>query len=383
MHPLAARTQLLLFPAPHPTIPNHRACLLATPVPPSTLLRLLRTTATPPAGARSPPRAVSPTTTTVATDDGSTQSDSGANTSGSKWAEFAARVSGEWDGYGADFTVSGDPLELPANVVPEAFREWGVEVFDWQTQCPTLADPATPCALHYRLVRLLPTVGCEADAATVYTSHQRHASSASAFAYGGSSSSSYVAAWPKGPATVLEIEHCVVHPEIGDDEVVRRARIVQTVALASKAPGAVLRGVKVFSEQWYGPFRNGDQLGGCALREAAFAAGERLAKSEVVGSWESSQASAAKFSGTGKFAGLEPDEPRRTARDEAGLGVLTLLPKQLWSSFKVDEEAGEVVCEVGWVLGQGRALTSRCILSKDGDVKEIAAACESRVSEGT
>uniref|UniRef100_A0A453J2D7 Uncharacterized protein n=1 Tax=Aegilops tauschii subsp. strangulata TaxID=200361 RepID=A0A453J2D7_AEGTS len=272
-----------------------------------------------------------------------------------KWEEFAARVSGEWDGFGADFTVAGDPVELPANVVPDAYREWGVQVFDWQTQCPTLADPAAPGALHYRLVRLLPTVGCEADAATVHTSHQRHVSSATAFAYGGAGGS-YVATWPKGPSAVLEVEHCICHP----DNAEVRVRLVQTVALAKDA--ARLRGVKVFSEQWYGPYRNGDQLGGCALRESAFAAGERLPASEVVGQWES----AARFSGAldpvtvsillqhvphspskkiavrdtdmsgvqGKFAGLEPDhEPRRTARD--GAGVVTLLPKQLWSSLKV------------------------------------------------
>jgi hypothetical protein len=65
---------------------------------------------------------------------------------------------------------------------------------------------------------------------------------------------------------------------------------------------------------------------------------------------------------------LEPeDEPRTTARDEAG--VVTLLPKQLWSSFKVNGDNGEVVCEVGWLLGHGSAVTSKCVLSKDGDVK--------------
>jgi hypothetical protein len=193
-------------------------------------------------------------------------------------------------GYPASGTGSapGEPVELPQNVVPEAYREWGMRVLDWQTQCPTLADPASPCALHYRLVRLLPTVGCEADAATVHTSHQRHAASASAFAY--AAAGSYVAAWPKGPAPVLEVEHCVVRPD--NREV--RVRVVQTVALGKEAR---LRGVKVFSEQWYGPFRNGEQLGGCAVREAAFAAGEKLDVSEVVGQWERRDATAARFSG--------------------------------------------------------------------------------------
>jgi hypothetical protein len=70
--------------------------------------------------------------------------------------------------------------------------------------------------------------------------------------------------------------------------------VVQTVALGKEAR---LRGVKVFSEQWYGPFRNGEQLGGCAVREAAFAAGEKLDVSEVVGQWERRDATAARFSG--------------------------------------------------------------------------------------
>jgi len=284
-------------------------------------------------------------------------------------------VSGEWDGFGADFTAAGDPVELPENVVPEAYREWGVQVLDWQTQCPTLADPAAPCALHYRLVRLLPTVGCEADAATVHTSHQRHAASAAAFAY--AAGGSYVATWPRGPAPVLEVEHCVVRP--GSAEA--RVRVVQTVALGKEAR---LRGLKVFSEQWYGPFRNGEQLGGCAVRETAFAAGEKLDVAEVLGHWETTDAAAARFSDeldpeTGKFAELSPDEPSKLRRDADGV---VALPKQLWSAFR-EHGDGEFLCEVGWALGGGTAVTSRCVLSKDGDVKGIAAAYESRLSGGT
>lgn len=302
----------------------------------------------------------------------------GAPPDNSKWAEFATRVSGEWDGFGADFTASGDPVELPEKVVPEAYREWGVQVVDWQTQCPTLADPGAPCALHYRLVRLLPTVGCEADAATVHTSHQRHASSAAAFAY--AAAGSYVAAWPRGPALVLEVEHCVVRPDAPAEEA-GRVRVVQTVALGREAR---LRGLKVFAEQWYGPFRDGEQLGGCAVGETPFAAGEKLDVAEVIGQWETTDAAAARFSGdldpeTGKFAELSPDQPRKLVRDAEG--VVTL-PKQLWSAFK-ELGDGEFLCEVGWALGGGGAVTSRCVLSKDGDVKEIAAAHERRVSETT
>lgn len=70
----------------------------------------------------------------------------------------------------------------------------------------------------------------------------------------------------------------------------------------------------------------------------------------------------------GKFAELAPDERSTVSRDADG--VVTL-PKQLWSAFK-DHGDGEFLCEVGWVLGAGTAVTSRCVVSKDGDVKASA-----------
>lgn len=42
---------------------------------------------------------------------------------------------GEWEGVTATFSPSGAPQQLPEHYVPEAFREWGVELFDWQSQC--------------------------------------------------------------------------------------------------------------------------------------------------------------------------------------------------------------------------------------------------------
>ncbi|RXH75948.1 hypothetical protein DVH24_042735 [Malus domestica] len=78
---------------------------------------------------------------------------------------FLMNVSGEWDGHGADFTREWCPIKLPENVVPAAYSEWEVKVFDWQTQCPTLANPYGHTLL-YKNIELLPAVGCEADAAT-------------------------------------------------------------------------------------------------------------------------------------------------------------------------------------------------------------------------
>lgn len=200
------------------------------------------------------------------------------------WGKFVGNVSGEWDGYGADFTSYGIPIELPESVVPEAYREWEVKVFDWQTQCPTLAQQEE-LSMIYKVINLLPTVGCEADAATRYSIDERHIGGAnnkvSAFAY--HPTGCYLALWPvenHSSSKMFELEHCLVDPQ--NREV--RIRVIQVV----RVEGTVMKmcKIKVFCEQWYGPFRNGEQLGGCAIRDSRFASTEVLKESEVVGVWE-------------------------------------------------------------------------------------------------
>lgn len=60
-----------------------------------------------------------------------------------------------------------------------------------------------------------------------------------------------------------------------------RLRIIQVVHVANT--GIELQSIGVFCEQWFGPFRNGDHLGGCAIRDSAFASTSALKASEVVG----------------------------------------------------------------------------------------------------
>ena len=69
---------------------------------------------------------------------------------------FAEAASGEYEGVSATFDARGAPLELPEQYVPAAYREWEVQLHDWQTQCSVEASPA---GLAYTLKRLLPTVG--------------------------------------------------------------------------------------------------------------------------------------------------------------------------------------------------------------------------------
>ncbi|CAM8977360.1 unnamed protein product [Rhodiola kirilowii] len=295
------------------------------------------------------------------------------------WAEFSEKVSGEWDGYGADFTVDGKPMELPEYVVPEAYKEWEVKVFDWQTQCPTLAQKAEEDAsLFYKLIKLLPTVGCEADAATRYTIDERNVggerNGVAAFAYQGTGS--YVAIWPgeekPGMSKMLELEHCLVDPR--NKEV--RVRVVQVVSVDNLK--FVLRNIRVFCEQWYGPFRNGDQLGGCSIRDSSFAATDALKGSLVNGVWRISSAIANFEIPSHKcLQGLLGERLHENVRNEKDL---IFLPRQLWCSLKETENGG-TYGEVGWLLDQGQAITSRCIFSSDSKLKEVLVSTETLVPE--
>ena len=79
---------------------------------------------------------------------------------------FADNASGEFEGHHISVDpVSGDVSTLPAHYVPDAFREWGVEILDWQSQCSTTLRPDE--GLYVRDARFVPVVGCEADASTV------------------------------------------------------------------------------------------------------------------------------------------------------------------------------------------------------------------------
>ncbi|KAG0477550.1 hypothetical protein HPP92_012269 [Vanilla planifolia] len=204
------------------------------------------------------------------------------------WGAFAKRVSGEWNGFGADFTAEGNPVELPESVVPEDFREWEVQVYDWQTQCPTLASESTVPLLFYKLIKLFPTVGCEADAAVPYIIDKRIAGGTenNALALGYHPSGRYIGVWPVNGfegKMMLELEHCIVNPKNWEE----RVRVVQVVSFGEGMMS--LEKISVFSEEWYGPFNDGEMLGGCSLKETGVAMTSTVEISEVLGPWKGSE----------------------------------------------------------------------------------------------
>ncbi|GLT96602.1 hypothetical protein SLE2022_142120 [Rubroshorea leprosula] len=301
---------------------------------------------------------------------------SAVDAAANSWSAFARNVSGEWDGYGADFTGEGIPIELPESVVPEAYREWEVKVYDWQTLCPTLAEPKEN-VMFYKSIKLLPTVGCEADAATRYSIDEKHIggpdNKVSAFAY--DYRGCYIAVWPikdDGTHKVLELEHCLTN--LKDCE--SRVRIIQTVRVDGLK--TILQNIRIFCEQWYGPFRNGDQLGGCAICDSGFASTAALEASEIIGVWQGPKFISS-FNGSENnfLQELKDDGVLRSVRDECNL---VLLPRQLWC-YVEESEFGETCHEVGWLCDEGRAITSRCIFSNEVKLKEISIANQTKALE--
>ncbi|CAM6128494.1 unnamed protein product [Calypogeia fissa] len=287
---------------------------------------------------------------------------------GAAWKGFVERVSGEWDGYGAEFNFLGEPSELPSQVVPDAFRDWGVEVYDWQTMCPTLGQEEEPGNLAYKVIRLLPTVGCEADAATAYCSEERDFGTALAYAF--HANGSYNAVWPgKGvvrnnpdagkTAKIVvrntdnsnewEVEHCLVK-EGGSNR--NRTRILQQFRVDDNTKVPQLKNITVYVEQWDGPFRNGESLGGCSTSGSGFATTEILQHTSLTGSWkaesflaEGETSPRLTFEGSGDVERSQAEE-------------IVALPKNLWSSVKASEGATSYSIEAGWLLNPGQIMVS-------------------------
>ncbi|GMH46084.1 hypothetical protein BSKO_14048 [Bryopsis sp. KO-2023] len=76
------------------------------------------------------------------------------------WDLFTEKTAGEWRGILALYDKDGRAIALPENYVDDAYKEWDVRLFDWQTQCSMKVDEN---GLDYKLRRLFMASGCEAD----------------------------------------------------------------------------------------------------------------------------------------------------------------------------------------------------------------------------
>ena len=68
---------------------------------------------------------------------------------------------GQWTGVLCDLNRDGSPRELPPMYVPEAFREWGETLYEWNTYCVTRAIESGSGGLEHTTMRQVPLTACE------------------------------------------------------------------------------------------------------------------------------------------------------------------------------------------------------------------------------
>lgn len=157
-------------------------------------------------------------------------------------------------------------MPIPERFVPPAFKEWGVELVDWQSQCAM--NVTAEDGIYAKELRFLPTQGCEADASTVESAEERTVAAADVFpaaaeedpvAFGSYSSGAATLHSGGGGGGVEEqvVEHCLAFDFQGkgeEDEPNRaRVRVQQTlrVAAAEGAASVAIQAISAWKEFYY------------------------------------------------------------------------------------------------------------------------------------
>lgn len=303
------------------------------------------------------------------------------------WASFVEAVSGEWDGVAASFNTQGEPLELPPYYVPGAFREWGVTLYDWQTQssCAASSD-----GLSYTVRKLFPTVGCEADAVAfeeeavtgLRTATERAGEDKTILRNGGYTlgARELPAQGPTpGTLSTLTLELCMADtqprasPSPSSATVAalatagKRERVKVVLTLARGGPAAAqdqgqeaawwLRQADVSRERFDRPWDGKQELGGCGGGIPAFAAGTRTnlkALADLEGQWTAGEGAVYVLDEAGAFrlAGDAPLEGTSSWGSTAGSPHAVALPLGIWIS--VSGSAGDLMVEAGTLLEDGK-----------------------------
>lgn len=132
----------------------------------------------------------------------------------------------------------------------QAYRDWGVELFDWQSQSSVLADAGGARATCRRM---MPTVGCEADA-IAYTQD-----AVQLFGAGPGAQPATVApdgTYSAGPVDISSpdlrkaaFEHCLALPTDEPEQGRMRLRVVQQLRRGTASGAWQLDSVELHSER--------------------------------------------------------------------------------------------------------------------------------------
>ena len=195
-------------------------------------------------------------------------------------------------------------------MVPDAFREWGMDIKDWQSQCSTtVRDAASGTELYCKDARFVPVVGCEADASTV-ESFERDAIAIERVAVEAGARGGYSACYEDQKGVEI-VQHCVVNDAL--DPPIR-------VRMKHRADGC--GAVRVWREAMDEPFCDGGSLASSCGGNSAVA----------------------------KFAEYPRDAADVVARVDADFTLptnATQLPVGIWFSIVVEED-GSYASQLGY-----------------------------------
>jgi len=293
------------------------------------------------------------------------------------------------------------PQPIPDYYCPPAFKEWGIELFDWQTQA---SSRVVEGRLELRTKKLMPTQGCEADA----VAFEEEASSPLPLKTSAVSPDGGFCVAPRtlGPAegATVRVEHCL--PALagaGAGGARERTRVVHVLHNADGSPGGWrLRSQEVVREEWEGDFNGGTELFACGAGSRKLAGLARPGAADLAGTWGAAGdaggggASVVGFKygdmhwmlespGAGiPLSKVVPEMAERLAgadralltTDEGELWNLALLPGGVWSLLDVTED-GSVISEAGWFVGDGLRRVSNAVFDQ-GTLVVLTAGTEAR-----
>lgn len=306
-------------------------------------------------------------------------------------AQISESVSGEWEGCCCVFDEMGVPRPIPDYYIPAAYKEWDIELFDWQTQ---VSSRVVGTLLEVKAKKLMPTQGCEADAVAFEEapSAPEDLSSGTPITPEGG----FCLAPDALPAASgnARIEHCLPAPA-GER---KRTRVVHNIENKDGTrTGWRIREVEVYQEEWDGDFNHGTELFACGAGSRNVSKQPALDATWLGGSWgavpESEGTSVARcvyhadqcfteaVAAHTPLSKLTPEIVERRAKGDGNLAStegelqqLLLLPANVWSLFEVAED-GSVISEAGWYVSPTMRRVSSAVYD-GGKVAAVAVGTE-------
>lgn len=240
-------------------------------------------------------------------------------------------------------------MQLPEHYVPSAFREWNVELYDWQMQCSCIAEANK---FKYTLRRLFPTVGCEADAVAFEEEAQviNGAGAALVPCLPDGSFSLGPASLPSDLARVkLEVALAGAVPG-------RRVRVMAVIQRHWSNRQWALQALDLVNESFERAYVGHVELPSCGTQQPPIAKLPRLTQQQLSGVWAPSGGLIYTPLGDTDWA-VEEVDSTGTPQEDLGEGAV-LLPCGAWA--RVLFNGDDVSFQAGVVQPDGRrALGSR------------------------